>query len=138
MTTARGRAVAVVGVVVYLAAWFFGSRALYPVAVGLLLAVLLALAWVRASARPPRVRRHGAVRDVFEGDDVRVDLEVLPGGRVMPPTLVAHERAGRLGERRVELQRVGRRRFAATYDLWKVPRGRYAFEAIRLTLEDPF
>jgi len=54
--TDRGRAVAALGLVVYLAAWIFGSRALYPVAVGLLLAVVLAVAWVRLSARPWKFR----------------------------------------------------------------------------------
>jgi uncharacterized protein (DUF58 family) len=123
---------------VYIAAWVFGSRALYPVAVGLLLADALALAWVRLSARPPFVRRHGASRDVVEGDDVRIDLEVEATGAIAPPTLVAHERPGRLGERRVELHRVGRRRFAGGYELRHVPRGRYAFESVRLTVQDPF
>jgi uncharacterized protein (DUF58 family) len=136
--TRRGRSVLALGVVAYLAAWIFGSRALYPVAAGLVLAVGLAVAWVRLSARPPHVHRHGAARDVLEGDDVRIDLVVETVGAVAPPTLVAHERPGRLAERRVELFRVGRRRFAGTYELGAVPRGRYAFETIRLTVEDPF
>ena len=136
--TERGRAVAALGLVVYLAAWIFGSHALYPVAVGLLLAVVLAIAWVRLSARPPYVRRHGAARDVIEGDDVRIDLEVEPTSAIAPPTLVAHERPGDLGERRVQLYRVGRRRFAGGYELRAVPRGRYAFDAVRLTVQDPF
>jgi uncharacterized protein (DUF58 family) len=136
--TTRGRAVLALGVVVYLAAWIFGSRPLYPVATGLLFAVVLAVGWVRLAARPPFVRRHGAARDVVEGDDVRVDLEVEAVGAVAPPTLVAHERPGRLGERRVELHRVGRRRFAGRYELRAVPRGRYAFDEVRLTIEDPF
>jgi uncharacterized protein (DUF58 family) len=136
--TERGRAVAALGLVVYLAAWIFGSHALYPVAVGLLLAVVLAIAWVRLSARPPRVRRHGASRDVVEGDDIRIDLEVEPTSAIAPPTLVAHERPGRLGERRVQLHRVAHRRFAGGYELRGVPRGRYAFDAVRLTVQDPF
>jgi uncharacterized protein (DUF58 family) len=136
--TQRGRAVAALGLIVYLAAWIFGSHALYPVAVGLLLAVVLAIAWVRLSARPPRVRRHGASRDVVEGDDIRIDLEVEPTSAIAPPTLVAHERPGRLGERRVQLHRVGRKRFAGGYELRAVPRGRYAFDAVRLTVQDPF
>ncbi|HZT45070.1 MAG TPA: DUF58 domain-containing protein [Gaiellaceae bacterium] len=136
--TRRGRATLALGVVVYLAAWLFGSRALYPAAVGLVLAVALALAWVRLSARAPHVHRHGAARDVVEGDDVRIDLVVEATGAVAPPTLVAHERPGRLGERRVELQQVGRTRFAGGYELRAVPRGRYAFETVRLTVEDPF
>ena len=136
--TSRGRAVLALGLVVYLAAWVFGSRALYPVATGLVLAVLLALAWVRLSARPPHVHRHGATRDVIEGDDVRVDLVVEATSAVSPPTLVAHERPGRLPERRVELYRAGRRRFAGGFELRRVPRGRYAFDTVRLTIEDPF
>ena len=136
--THRGRAVLALGLGVYLAAWMFGSRALYPVATGLLFAVALALVWVRLSLRPLHVRRHGATRDLVEGDDTRIDLEVKSTGAVAPPTLVAHERPGRLGERRVELFRAGSRRFAGGYELRAVPRGRYAFEAVRLTIEDPF
>jgi uncharacterized protein (DUF58 family) len=136
--TKRGRSVLVLGLVVYLAAWVFGSRALYPVATGLVLAVVLALGWVRLSARPPHVSRHGAIRNVIEGDDVRIDLVVEARSPVPPPTLVAHERPGRLPERRVELYRAGRRRFAGGFELRGVPRGRYAFDAVRLTIEDPF
>jgi uncharacterized protein (DUF58 family) len=43
-----------------------------------------------------------------------------------------------LGERRVELHRVGRSRFAGGYELRRVPRGRYAFDSVRLTVQDPF
>jgi len=136
--TSRGRAVATLGVVVYVAAWIFGSRALYPVAVGLLLAAALAYGWVRLASRPLTVRRHGAQRDVVEGDDVRVDLEVEAQTGVVPPTLVAHESPGKLGERRVELHRVGRRRFAGGYELRRVPRGRHSYDAVRLTVQDPF
>jgi uncharacterized protein (DUF58 family) len=136
--TRRGRSVLTLGAVVYLAAWIFGSHALYPVATGLVFAVGLAVAWVRLSARPPYVHRHGAARDVVEGDDVRVDLVVESTGSIAPPTLVAHERPGRLEERRVELVRVGGDRFAGGYELRAVPRGRYAFHTVRLTIEDPF
>jgi uncharacterized protein (DUF58 family) len=136
--TRRGRSVLVLGLVVYVAAWVFGSRALYPVATGLVLAVALALAWVRLSARPPHVSRHGAIRNVIEGDDVRIDLVVEATSPVPPPTLVAHEQPGRLAERRVELHRAGRRRFAGGFELREVPRGRYPFDTVRLTIEDPF
>ncbi len=136
--TNRGRAVLALGLGVYVAAWIFGSRALYPVATGLLFAVALALVWVRLSLRPLYVRRHGAMRDLVEGDDVRINLEVKATGAVTPPTLVAHEHPGRLGERRVELYRAGSKRFAGGYVLRAVPRGRYAFEAVRLTIDDPF
>jgi uncharacterized protein (DUF58 family) len=136
--TPRGRAVLALGLFVYVTAWIFGSLALYPVATGFVLAVGLASGWVRLAVRAPHVSRHGAARDVSEGDDVRIELEVEATSTVPPPTLVAHEHPGRLGERRVELTRVGRRRFAAAYELQRVPRGRYAFETVRLTIEDPF
>jgi uncharacterized protein (DUF58 family) len=136
--TPRGRAVLALGVLVYVVAWVFGSQALYPVAAGLVLTVAVSFAWVRLSARPPHVRRVGAQREVVEGDDVRVQLELEPTSAVPPPTLVAVERAGRLPERAVELRRVGARRFAGGYRLAAVPRGRYAFEPVRLTIEDPF
>jgi len=136
--TNRGRAVLALGLVVYVVAWVFGSRALYPVATGLVLAVVAAVAWIRLSARAPLVRRTGPERDLLEGEDVRVELEVEPASAVPPPTLVAHEMLGRLGERRVELERRGHRRFAGGYELLRVPRGRYAFERVRLSAEDPF
>jgi len=136
--TARGRAVLALGLLVYVAAWVFGSRALYPVAAGLLFAVALAVGWVRLSSRAPHVRRHGAVRATIEGDDVRIELDVEPTSALQPPTLVAHEVPGRLGERRVELVRVARRRFTGRYELKRVPRGRFPFETVRLTVEDPF
>lgn len=136
--TNRGRAVLSLGLLVYVVAWLFGARALYPVACGLLFAVALAVAWVRLSARPPHVRRHGAALDVFEGDDVEIELEVELTAPLAPPTLVALEKPGRLGERAVVLKRKARRRFGASYALQRVPRGRYAFESVRLTVEDPF
>ncbi|HET7567245.1 MAG TPA: DUF58 domain-containing protein [Gaiellaceae bacterium] len=136
--TSRGRAVLALGLAVYVVAWIFGSRALYPVAAGLVLAVALAIAWVRLSLREPEVWRHGAGRDVVEGEDVRIDLVVHRTASVAPPTLVAEERLGRLGERTVELFPVRRRRHAGGYELRSVPRGRYGFQAVRLTVVDPF
>lgn len=136
--TGRGRAVLGLGLAVYVVAWVFGSRALYPVATGLVAAVALAVGWVRLSARPPRVRRHGAERAVVEGEDVRIDLVVEPPARVQPPTLVAHEGLARLGARDVELRRGRPGRWVGGYDLRHVPRGRYAFETVQLSIEDPF
>jgi len=136
--TSRGRAVLALGLVVYVAAWVFGSRALYPVATGLVFAVVLAVGWVRLSSRPPHVSRHGVARDLVEGDDVWIWLEVDTTSAVPPPTLVAYERPGRLGERRVELTSSWGGYRSARYQLAGVPRGRYAFDAVRLTIEDPF
>jgi uncharacterized protein (DUF58 family) len=135
--TRRGRAVLVLGIAVYVVAWIFGSKPLYPVASGLVLAVAVASAWVKLSSRPPRVSRHGAGREVLEGEDVRIDIEVRNASAVQPPTMVAVERVGTLPERTVEL-RGAQRRFVGGYELRGIRRGRYAFAPIRLTVEDPF
>jgi len=132
--TRRGRAVLALGLVVYAVAWVFGSRALFPVSAGLVVAVALAVGWVRLSARRPIVRRRGPARDAFEGDDVRMELDVEATSLVPPPTLVAIERAAKLGERMIELDRSGHGR----YELRSVPRGRYRFEPVRIRVEDPF
>ena len=136
--TRRGRAVLALGFAVYLVAWIFGSRALYPVAAGLVVAVLLAYAWVKLSSRPPYVHRHGVRREVLEGEDVRVDLDVRIPSAVPAPSVVATEAAGKLPERVVELWPVPHRRYAGGYELRDVRRGRYVFEPVRLTIEDPF
>ena len=57
MLTRRGRVIFALGFGVYVAAWGFGSKPLYPVATGLLLVVGVAWVWVGLSDRPFRVRR---------------------------------------------------------------------------------
>ncbi|TML85120.1 MAG: DUF58 domain-containing protein [Actinobacteria bacterium] len=131
--TRRGRLVLALGVVVYAAAWVFGSKPLYPVALGLLLAAVAARLWVGLAHRPLHVRRLWDEHDVLEGADVEVRLEAEPRGRILPPVLTARERLGRFGEREVEL-----RRLHGSYTLRGLPRGRYAFDPVELTLEDPF
>jgi uncharacterized protein (DUF58 family) len=135
--TSRGRLVLALGVVVYVVAWIFGSRTLYPVAVGLLLAVALARGWVGLANRPLHVRRQTPGHDVLEGEDVRIAIEIEPTASLPPPTLACVESLGRLGERELDLHRHGRL-ITGRYDIRSVPRGRYAFGAARLALEDPF
>jgi uncharacterized protein (DUF58 family) len=137
--TARGRSVLALGVGVYVVAWVFGSRPLYPVATGLVLAVALAWAAVRLAAKPMHVRRHGGAREYLEGEDVEVTVEVEATSKVMPPSLTCTERLGRLGARQLGLRRSGRsRRLEGRYELTSVPRGRYGFEPVQLAIEDPF
>src|SRR5262249_56840374 len=70
MLTRRGRGVLGLGLGVYLAAWAFGSKPLYPVATGLLLVVALAWLWVRLANRPFQVRRGGGGPGAFPGGGV--------------------------------------------------------------------
>jgi uncharacterized protein (DUF58 family) len=135
--TGRGRFLLALGLGVYVVAWAFGSVPLYPVATGLLLAVVIAWAWVRLADRPFRVRRGWGERDLVEGDDVPVFAELVPTGNVLPAQVRLIERVGRLGEQRHLLVRSGRR-LSIRYVLQSLPRGRYTFEDVRAELMDPF
>src|SRR4029078_2558350 len=137
MLTARGRCALGLGLGVSLAAWAFGSKPLYPVATGLLLVVALAWAWVRLSNRRSRVRGGWADTEHMEGDDVPVGVEVHASASVPPAAATLVERVGRLGEQRHGVRRKGRR-LCVGYALSGLPRGRYAFEDVRLEMADPF
>jgi uncharacterized protein (DUF58 family) len=135
--TRRGRSVLALGLVVYLAAWAFGSKPLYPVAAGLLLAVVLAWMWVHLANGPFRVDRKLGEREHEEGDDVQLSIAVEPAGLLPVPVAALVERVGRLGEQRHLLRRRGRQ-LAITYVFELLPRGRYSFSDSRLELSDAF
>ena len=133
--TARGRAVLALGAVSYVAGWGFGSRPLDVVAVGLVLAVLVAWLAVRLTARPVELRR--TTRSApLEGDDVQVRVELELESTRAPAGITLVERYERLGERRTQLQREGRHLWAR-YALPAVPRGRYRLEDAAVLVEDP-
>jgi uncharacterized protein (DUF58 family) len=134
--TDRGRAVAILAAATYMAAWAFGTRALFPAAVGLALAIALGWAWVRILRRPITLRRGLGPAEHLEGDDVPVLLEAT----VKPPaprSLNAIDEIDRLGERRVRLHRHGPS-LLGRYVLPRLARGRYRFEGARTVIEDPF
>ena len=137
MLTARGRCMLGLGLGVYIAAWAFGSKPLYPVATGLLLVVAVAWVWVRLANRPFRTRRGWGDTEHLEGDNVPVVVELEASGSVLPAAATLVERVGRLGEQRHGLGRHGRR-LSVRYVLERLPRGRYAFEDVRVELADPF
>jgi uncharacterized protein (DUF58 family) len=137
MLTRRGRLAVALGLGVYGAAWAFGSRPLYPVAIGLLLAALGARVWVRSLAGPLSLRRRARGEHV-EGDDVDVALELASGGLVRPGAVRVVERTNRLGEREAVVRRRARGVLAGRYRLQAVPRGHYRFEPARAVVEDPF
>jgi uncharacterized protein (DUF58 family) len=137
MLTRRGRVIFALGFGVYVAAWAFGSKPLYPVATGLLLVIGVAWVWVRLSDRPFRVKRGWGDREHIEGDNVPIVAELHPTGNVLPASVTLSERVGRLGEQRHVLRRNGQR-LSVRYVLEKVPRGRYVFEDVRAELSDPF
>ena len=132
--THRGRVALALGGATYLAAWAFGSKVLYPVALGLVAAVVLAWLWTHLANRPLQLRRHLPSGERLEGDDVKVRLELLGERRLMPARWVVCERIGSLGERATPLAAHGR----ASYMLRGLRRGRYSFEDSRAEIEDPF
>ena len=129
--TSRGRLALGLGCLTYLAAWAFGSKPLYPVALGLIAAVLLARLWTRLAGRPVELRRRLPAGERFAGDDVHVRLELVAPRR-LPANVLVQERIGKLGERETPVPR-GR----ASYVLERLPRGRYAFEDTTAVIEDP-
>ena len=135
--TRRGRSVLALGVLVYVAAWVFGSKPLYPVATGLVAASVLAWLWLRLATGPFRVHRRARASDVIEGEDVALRVELEAVRRLWPASVELVERVGRLGEQRHALRRFGRS-LRIDYVLHAVPRGRYAFEDVRAELSDPF
>ena len=137
MLTDRGRWVLALGGGIYLAAWALGSEVLYPVALGLVLAVLAAALWVRLLQRPMTLRRSLGRAERLAGDDVAVQLELDAEGLVPSGTLVLRERIARLGERETPLQR-RHGRLRGRYLLRRVPRGRYPIEETEVVIEDPF
>jgi uncharacterized protein (DUF58 family) len=135
--TDRGRWILAFGGGVYLVAWGFGSEALYPIALGLVLAVGAAALWVRFLSKPMSLNRILSDREHLAGDDIAVRLEVDVDGRMPSGALVVRERIARLGER--ETVMVNRRgRLRGSYRLERVPRGRYPVESVDAVLEDPF
>jgi uncharacterized protein (DUF58 family) len=134
--TPRGRAALALGAVAYLAGWAFGSRPLYVVAVGLLLAVLVAWLSVRLTGRPVELRRTTR-RAPLEGEDVEVRVELELDSGFAPAGITLVERFAKLGERRTALQREGRHLWAR-YVIAAPRRGRYALESAVALVEDPF
>jgi uncharacterized protein (DUF58 family) len=137
MLTDRGRWILAFGGAVYLAAWAFGTTALYPIGLGLVLAVAAAAVWVRLLNRPMRVNRTLGKREHIAGDDIPVRLEIDVGGRMPSGALTVIETIAKFGEvETVILSRHGRLR--GSYILDAVPRGRYPIESAKAVLEDPF
>jgi uncharacterized protein (DUF58 family) len=135
--TERGRLALFLALGIYLVAWAFGSRALYPVATGLALAAIGARVWVALIRQPVSLRRTLGTKEPLEGDDVTVALEAHPQRHPGPRSVEVLEQIGELGTRRVQLTRHGRP-LLARYVLRNVRRGRYRFEAVRAVFEDPF
>ena len=138
MLTQRGRLALLLGCALYVVAWAFGSEPVYPVAVGLVLAVALAWAWVRLLDRPMTLRRAPWGSEHHEGDDVPVNLELGRDGAWTPALIPLVDRIVGIGTVEVVMHRTGERKLSGRYVLPAVPRGRYPFGDPVAVLEDPF
>jgi uncharacterized protein (DUF58 family) len=131
--TNRGRALLGLGLLTYVVARTFGTKPLYPVALGLLLAVLVGWLWVRLARGPMRLHREIGSEQRLEGEDVDVSLQLEHEAQIPPASLVVVERVSGLGERRTPLEASHGR-----YTLRGLRRGRYAFAEVHAVLEDAF
>jgi uncharacterized protein (DUF58 family) len=131
--TRRGRLALVLGGATYLGAWAFGSKILYPVALGLPVAVLLAWLWTAFANRPLQLRRTLPAGERLEGEDVEIQVDLASERRLLPARWTLLERISKLGRRATTLGTDGR----ARYVLERLPRGRYTFEDSVAVIEDP-
>src|SRR5215213_9112740 len=66
LVTRRGVLTLLLGVAIYVVAWLFGAKALYPVATGLVLAAGAARVWVGLAAAPIQLRRRAGKGALLE------------------------------------------------------------------------
>ena len=134
--TQRGRRVVWLALGLYIAAWGFGTDAMFPVAVGLALAPAVAWGWVRLLDRPMRLRRRTGHLELVEGQSFAVGLEVSADGGPLPGRAVVVDR---VGERPVatEVVRTGRI-LRGRYEVASALRGRYRLGGAELVIGDGF
>ena len=134
--TRRGRRVLWLALGLYIAAWGFGTDAMFPVAVGLALAPAAAWGWVRLLDRPMRLRRRAGHLELVEGQSFAVGLEVTADGGPLPSRAVVVDR---VGKRPVSAQVVRSGRvLRGRYEVVSAFRGRYRLGGAELVIGDGF
>jgi uncharacterized protein (DUF58 family) len=135
--TTRGRRLLLLAAGLYLVAWGFGTAVMFPVAIGLSIAPLVALVWVKALDRPMLLRRRTGHLELTEGQSVDVGLEVRPDtGGPIPGRAIMLDR---LGSTVIETALARRGRvLRGRYEIAAAPRGRYRMDGAELLIADPF
>jgi uncharacterized protein (DUF58 family) len=120
----------------YIAAWGFGTAAMFPIAVGLALAPAAAWGWVRLLDRPMRLRRRAGHLELVEGQSFAVGLEISADGGPLPGRALVVDR---VGERPVATPviRAGRV-LRGRYEVASALRGRYRLGGAELVIDDGF
>jgi uncharacterized protein (DUF58 family) len=134
--TSRGTGMLLLACGLYIASWGFGTTAMYPVAVGLFAAPLLAWLWVRLTARPTNLRRRTGHRELVEGGRVVVEVSVRGDGGLLPARATMVEQVGDIGVQEVPLRHRGHA-LTGRYVIDPAPRGRYTLAAAELRVDDP-
>lgn len=137
MLTGKGQLTLALGGIVYLVAWLLGSEPLYPVGIGLVIAVALAALWVRVLSRPTSVHRRFGDEARIDGDDIDVDVGVRFARGVPPPSVSGTDLVEGIDSFELEFERV-KGGYAARYVLEDVPRGRYRIDPTTVVTSDPF
>ena len=138
MLTDRGRWILALGGGIYLAAWAFGSEPLYPVAIGLVLAVVAAALWVRL-LRAPDARSAATSAGRAPGRRRRPRRGSSSTSRAGRRPARSSSRADRAARRARDAARApARPACAGATSLRRVPRGRYPIEEAEVVIEDPF
>jgi uncharacterized protein (DUF58 family) len=135
--TTRGRRLLLLAAGLYLVAWGFGTAVMFPVAIGLSIAPLVAVVWVKAVDRPMLLRRRTGHLELTEGQSVDVGLEVRPdAGGPVPGRAIMLDR---LGSTVIETPLARRGRvLRGRYEIAAAPRGRYRMDGAELLIADPF
>ncbi len=137
MLTARGRLALLLAAGMYVAAWALGTREAYAPAIGLALAVLAAVVYVRLVRGPFRLIRRGGPGEHVEGGELSVQVEVQRDGGLPPVGARLFDTLPAVGEAQVPLFKTGDV-MAGRYTLRGLPRGRYRLDKARLVIDDPF
>lgn len=131
----RGGAL-VLGGAVLIAAIVFASRPLGVAGLGLMLAALIARAWMAMAGGPIDVRATVSPDPATEGDDVTVRIEARRSSRIPAGTVIVHGTLGRFGAFESRLRGHGRL-VIGEMTLGMLPRGRFVSSDAALELRDP-
>ena len=98
--TTRGRRLLLLAAGLYLVSWGFGTAVMFPVAIGLSIAPLVALIWVKALDRPMLLRRRTGHLELTEGHvpfDVQTEFARVREALTPEQVAVLEPLAHRLG-----------------------------------------
>ena len=131
----RGGAL-ILGGVVLVAAIVFASRPLGVAGLGLLLAAVVARAWVALAGNPAKIRATIAPDPATEGDAVTLRIDARRESRLPIGSAVVTGTLDRVGAYHCRLRNDGRR-LTGEVELGALPRGRFASIDASVELRDP-